>query len=418
MMKKPRHDMLFKLRCQLVAITMLMVSSVVIAALSSTYLSSAANEAQATHDALTRGLAGQIVLKQTDAPKKSSAMNMVVIDYNAAGDITQLSSNYIIEDETYLLDAAQAARISDKDNDKDATIAWAKKTTPTGVRIALIDISARKAALNRQLTTVIIAGLISISTLFVITWVLSDWAIKPIRAAWDRQRQFVSDASHELKTPLAVIMANGEILSQDATIPEAASKRIAANFMETKRMKKLVEDLLILARADEEAAGTSAGLVRDAIDLSDLVSLDALEFEAVAFDRGCTIETAIAEHVFITGDKDQLDRAIRTLIDNATKYAYPHTPVSITLSCTNTKAVLKVQNKSDIISEKDLEHLFDRFYRTDAARSSKGSGGYGLGLAIAKSIVESHGGKISVISNENVGTMFTIVIPHATINNS
>ena len=176
-------------------------------------------------------------------------------------------------------------------------------------------------------------------------------------------------------------------------------------------MKGLVEDLLTLARADEqEAAGGRSADSLETVDLSALVSGCALEFDAVAFERGCSIECNLAEGVKVTGDPEQLRRVVRTLLDNATKYADQGTPVRVGLVRDGRRAVLRVNNLGETIAPKDLEHLFDRFYRTDDARERQSSGGFGLGLAIAKSLVESMGGQIRVRSSDGEGTTFEVTL--------
>nr|WP_239471424.1 HAMP domain-containing sensor histidine kinase [Olsenella profusa] len=247
--------------------------------------------------------------------------------------------------------------------------------------------------------------------LFVVAYLLSGWALRPVERAWEQQRRFVSDASHELKTPLAVILANTQILEADGGVPKEARRWVHSTSEEVTHMKGLVEDLLTLARADEqEASGTRSAGASQAVDLSALVSGCALEFDAVAFERGCSIECALADGVTVTGDPEQLRRVVRTLLDNATKYADRGTPVRVGLSREGRRARLTVNNRGETIAPEDLAHLFDRFYRTDDARERQSSGGFGLGLAIAKSLVESMGGKISARSTDANGTTFEVTL--------
>ena len=227
--------------------------------------------------------------------------------------------------------------------------------------------------------------------------------------AWERQRRFVSDASHELKTPLAVILANTQILQGTEGIPEETRRWIDSTADEAGHMKGLVEDLLTLARADEQAATTAkAERNLESVDVSELVSRCALEFDAVAFERGCSIECSLVPGLHAPADQEGLKRVVRTLLDNATKYASEGTPVRVTLTGEGKHARLSVNNRGEVISPEDLSHIFDRFYRTDDARERQKNGGFGLGLAIAKSLVESMGGKISATSDAASGTTFTV----------
>ena len=176
-------------------------------------------------------------------------------------------------------------------------------------------------------------------------------------------------------------------------------------------MKGLVEDLLTLARADEAKAGTvtAAGPMVD-VDLTAVVEESALEFDAVAFERGCQIDSNTADKIMVKGDKGQLSRVVHTLLDNATKYAAKGSAVKVSLSREGKRAHLSVNNAGAVIDPEDLSHIFDRFYRTDKARSREETGGFGLGLAIAKSIVEASGGRIWAESTAADGTTFHVLL--------
>ena len=176
-------------------------------------------------------------------------------------------------------------------------------------------------------------------------------------------------------------------------------------------MRSLVEDLLTLARADERRAeGATGPVAREDVCLTSLVEGCALEFDAVSFERGCSIECDLAPDVHVEGDPSQLGRLVRTLLDNATKYAERGSVVTVRLRREGRRATLAVNNRGEVIDPEDLPHLFERFYRTDRARARTSAGGFGLGLAIAKSIAEAHGGKISVTSDAADGTTFTVAL--------
>ena len=174
-------------------------------------------------------------------------------------------------------------------------------------------------------------------------------------------------------------------------------------------MKGLVESLLELARTEE---GASETLHREDVELSGIVEKEALQFDAVAFEQDCTISTDVAEGLHVMGNPDQLERLMKTLLDNACKYAAAGSVVEVSLTQQNSTAVLSVANYGTPIDPDDLPHVFDRFYRSDKARARE-TGGFGLGLAIAKGIVESHGGKISATSSEADATRFCVRLPLA-----
>ncbi len=170
-----------------------------------------------------------------------------------------------------------------------------------------------------------------------------------------------------------------------------------------------MSDLLELARTDETRAGDAEAMHKSDVDLSDLVESAALEFDAVAFERGSTIVTDIDDGIRITGDRDWLDRLVKILIDNAVKYASAGSDVTVVLKRESGRITLRVNNRGQVIPAQDLAHVFDRFYRSDSARS-RSTGGFGLGLAIAKGIAEAHGGRIAAASNEADGTTFTVTL--------
>ena len=176
-------------------------------------------------------------------------------------------------------------------------------------------------------------------------------------------------------------------------------------------MRELVEDLLTLARADEEAVAAdrnAEGVVQT--DLSALVSGCCLEFDPVAFERGCSISADLAPDVSARVRPDDYRRVVRVLLDNATKYAPRGSAVLVALRRDGRRTRLTVSNLGEVIAPEDLEHLFDRFYRTDQARQRRGTGGFGLGLAIAKSLVEAGGGTISATSDARRGTTLCVTL--------
>lgn len=281
-------------------------------------------------------------------------------------------------------------------------------------KIAFVDTSSFDFAFTHSiimLTCMIAATLVVVMGL---AWLLSGWILRPIEDAWHRQRMFLSDASHELKTPLSVIIANTDILMHQNEMNAEDKKWIASTFEEAKHMKHMIGDLLELAKSDEAAAGSPNILHMCDVDLSAVVSGASLEFDAVAFEQGLSIEAHIDEDVHMHADPDLINRLVRILVDNACKYAFPHTVIDVVLKKEARRIVFSVKNMSDELSSDEISHIFDRFYRSDKARSRTNSqGGFGLGLSIAKGIVTSHNGSIKVTSSKDAGTQFTISFPCA-----
>ncbi len=239
--------------------------------------------------------------------------------------------------------------------------------------------------------------------------VLSRWVVKPVERAWNQQRQFIADASHELKTPLSVIRANDSLIMADPTATVASQMQwIESTETEATIMQDLVNDMLFLAKSEN----TQNEVVKSVVDFSTVVQGVELQFESVAFERGVVIESFIADGLQVMGEEKSLNRLVGTLMDNACKYAQDGGKVVVRLSRVSAHCVLAVTNSGEPIPAEDLPHVFDRFYRSDKARTRE-QGGFGLGLAIAKSIVEEHKGNIEVTSSQGEGTTFAVTLPLA-----
>jgi len=275
-----------------------------------------------------------------------------------------------------------------------------------GTRIAFLDVSDDISSIRNTVLLSVLFCVLSIAAFFAISLFLSSWVLRPVEQAWRQQKRFVADASHELKTPLTVILANIGILKSKgpSTIGEQ-TVWIENTEAEAKRMKGLVDDLLFLAKTDD-AKNTA---VYDKVNLSDVFFSTALALESLAFERDVGLDTdGVAPNVDVAGDAGQLRRLVGILLDNAIKYSAESDVVTLTLMRKQNKAVLTVHNWGISITSEDLEHLFERFYRADRSRSKEG---YGLGLSIARSIVKAHKGTISVESVSDKGTTFTVEIP-------
>ena len=254
----------------------------------------------------------------------------------------------------------------------------------------------------------------TLAVFFVISLFFSRWALRPVTRAWTQQRRFVADASHDLKTPLTVILANTSIaLEHPERSVASQSQWLESTQHEAEAMQGLVGDLLTLAKMDEEEAAAQSGAARPAfeeVDLSDVIEGEVLQFESVAFERGVRLESQVEPGIELRGNEQRLRRLAGTLIDNACKYVDDGGAVDVALSRSGKQARLAVRNTGAPISPEDLPHVFDRFYRADKARTG-GAGGHGLGLAIARAIAEEHGGNLSVASTQAEGTVFTATLP-------
>ena len=285
------------------------------------------------------------------------------------------------------------------------------ETRPDGtVRVAFADQSWESSSLRTLILNCLLVWALAMAAFFFVGLFLSSLALRPVETAWKQQRQFVADASHKLKTPLTVILANtGIVLAHPSDTVSAQSKWLEYTQEEARQMKGLVEDLLFLAKSD--AARQEFQTTQ--VDLSELVQGCLLPFEPVAFEAGGRLDAQVDPGLILTGDEAQLRRLVRILLDNGVKYAGAEGAVSLTLTRQQDKLRLTVRNTGAPIPPEHLPHLFERFYRADAARN-RAQGGYGLGLAIAKAIVEHHRGRISVSSAVESGTVFTVLLPKST----
>lgn len=251
--------------------------------------------------------------------------------------------------------------------------------------IAFMDNTVMQDSMSTLFRYTLIFGSIALIALFFLARYLAKRIVDPLEQSYQKQKQFISDAGHELKTPVSVVSANADLLSR-----ELGDNQWLSNIQyENERMGKLVSQLLELARTE------NVKLQMEHLDFSRLVAGGTLPFESVAFDEGLILNTDITEGVTVHGNSTQLSQLVSILVDNAIRHGKNGKEIQITLSQTRNFAVLSVVNAGNAIPPDKAAQLFERFYRADEARSGE-SNHYGLGLAIAKAIVESHNGKIEV----------------------
>jgi len=288
---------------------------------------------------------------------------------------------------------------------------WEFKIAPSPdgsfYRIAFLDVTTRYNDLINLIYTFSAVALVTLVVIFIISRFFANKAIEPIKEAFHKHKQFIADASHELKTPLAVINTNADalLLNGEDTINNQ-SKWVYYIKSEVERMSKLTNDLLYLAQVDN----SEVTLVHTDFDLSQTVEEVMLTMEAVIFEKDRLLDYTIEPELIIKGNSAQVKQVVMILLDNALKYSNPKGKISLSLSKYNSKAILTLSNTGEGIPKEHLSQIFNRFYRVDKSRS-KNSGGYGLGLSIAKTIVEQHKGKIWAKSIENQLTTFTVELP-------
>ena len=270
--------------------------------------------------------------------------------------------------------------------------------------IVAADNSFESGNIRNLFVLCLLSFILSFFVFFVISLILSAWILKPVEKAWHQQNRFVSDASHELRTPITVILANLNILaSKKEELIKTQYQWIDNTKEEASRMKQLVDELLFLARSDDR----QSKLVFSEINLSEVLLSRMLSFEALAFEKGIKLDYDIADNLKILGHEGNVKQLLSILLDNAMKYCGEKGSVCLKAYCVKEKTFVLIQNSGEPIDKEELKHIFERFYRTDKSRA-RTEGGYGLGLAIAKTIVESMHGRISVLSDKENGTVFKL----------
>lgn len=281
---------------------------------------------------------------------------------------------------------------------------FSRVLSPGGQSLIFVDTSVQKAALRSMVHIGLLIGFASLAVFALLSTLLARWTVKPVEQAWNQQKQFISDASHELKTPLTVIISNAELLQSEGADPENRQQFTDNILTMSGHMRQLVSGLLELTRAD-------GGQIRSnfsQVAYSQLVSDALLPFEPLLFEKGLYLESRVEPGIRLTGSGQHLQQVVDILLDNAGKYADPGT-VTVTLQRQGrNQCLLTVANPGKPIPADKLEQIFQRFYRVDPARSRTGS--FGLGLAIAKSVVQEHSGKIWAESNPT-GNRFCILLP-------
>lgn len=266
---------------------------------------------------------------------------------------------------------------------------YMRMESPVGSFIIFVDISNEITALRSLTKTLIIISILSISVFHFISIFLSRWFVKPVENAINDQKQFISDASHELKTPLTVILTNTDLLQQDYYPAETKMILLRSIQSMSLQMRDLVNELLQLARIDN-------GIIKKELsktDLSEIVNDEVMSYEPLCFENSKTLNSDIAPAIQINGSYQHLHQLIRIFLDNAMKYSDTDTVINVTLSVLKRGwCRLTVVNSGAEIPKEHLQDIFKRFYRCDVARENTHS--YGLGLSIAENIVLNHHGKI------------------------
>ena len=308
-------------------------------------------------------------------------------------------------DSIYAIDEDTAIEYAEKVMEDEKKRGWISSyrykvfSAEMGYGVVFVDGSMSRSAMMQSMT---IAGIVLLgcaALVLILIFLLSKKAVKPIAESYEKQKQFVTDANHELKTPLTLIMANVEI----AELELGKNEWLDDIRAEGHRMTELVNQLVALSRMDEEGQLMNVTKVSFGKLVADTIS----EFESLAKDRGKALNASIDKEITYLGDEALLHRLVGILMDNAIKYCDQGGEISVSLR-RGKRVSLTVENTYSAVGDIELHRLFDRFYRADKAR--RFTGGYGVGLSMAKAIVEKHKGEITAYRKGGTHIGFKVVL--------
>ena len=403
--------MIQKLRWKFVLINMLLVTAVMVVVTGFFITSTRDSLAEDSISVLQRVISQEEGSSWSQAGEQGSVSLpyfIVVIQPDGGAAITD-SQFYSLDDPDYLLSAINAALDQGYEQGllKEYNLRYLLTASAQGWKLAFVDISYERSSLNKACVNAAVVGVCALVVFLGHSVLLARWAIGPVEKAWRQQRQFVADASHELKTPLTVILSNTELLERSCRdLPERDQRWLHNIRSGGEQMQWLVEELLLLARSDNEDGQKTPF---QEVDLSDLTQSAALMFEAVAFEAGLRLESEeIEPELLMEGDPAKLNQLLDILLENAVKYSQTGGVIRLSLAGQGKKIRLEVSNDGVPIPEEELERIFDRFYRGDSARTSEGSG---LGLSIARAIVHEHKGRLWAESDPTGVNTFLCMLP-------
>ena len=341
-----------------------------------------------------------------ESPNPNYPCFILYIDHH--GELDAMGHSYYdLSNKTRLMDIYRDAQATGKDEGylKEHNLRFVKIEIWKVEEFVFTDITHQLCTIRSLYVSCSVMFLVSMAVFFAISCLLSKWMVRPLEKAWQQQRQFVGDASHELKTPLTVILTNAELLESDIG-DEASRRRFTGSILTTaNQMRGLVESMLELARVEDPKA---KGPKRQPLDFSDVAEDAVLRFEPLYFEAGRTLESRVQPGLHVAGVEGRLRQVVDILLDNGTKYSDPGTEVWLTLEQSHRHLLLKVTSRGETLSVRQRKDIFKRFYRVDEVRTM--NRGYGLGLPIAQGIVAEHRGRIWCQSKNGVNT-FCVSLP-------
>lgn len=323
------------------------------------------------------------------------------VEVDDTGTITQMNVNHIAAvTEELAQNYSQTVLTASSDKGYLGQYKYLKLFDEEGGMIIFLDCTTQQEAIQSFLYLSCGIALLVFVVVLLLVCIFSKGAIAPIISSIEKQKQFITDAGHELKTPLAIISANADVLALYA----GENEWVDSIRNQVGRLNVLVQELLILARMEEQARLEMAQL-----DFSTLVEQIATPFAILAEKKQSPLQLRIEPKVMVRGEAGSLQRLVSVLVDNAVKYVQEGGTVSVTLKKRTRSTQLEIYNSCDVVPEGDLNQLFDRFWRTDLSRARE-NGGYGIGLSVARVVAQTHHGKIYA-ERRDQGICFVVRLP-------
>lgn len=365
-----------------------------------------------TYSNIVNEMNGEMEILLRGGHKPKPYYNYIVVEYDKDENIlntftpfnTEVDSDDLKESVVQILESEDRSNKIEIDGTK---YSYKKDNTRMGTKIVLLDRTYLQNTVLQLLRSFLLVGSVSLIVLLFISFYLTNKALKPIKESFEKQKQFIADASHELKTPLTIIKTNASlVLSNPEDSVRHQSKWINYISSQADRMSELVNEMLSLAKLDVE----ENKLELQSINMSKIVQSMMLGFDAIIYENGIELEENISKDIFINGDTEGIKKLFSILMDNAIKHSNKTGKITVDLFKDKNKVKLMVKNTGEGIEAEHLEKIFERFYRVDTSRVRE-TGGYGLGLSIAKSITTQHKGKIYANSNVGEDTTFIVELP-------
>jgi Signal transduction histidine kinase len=400
-----------ELRIRLTLFNLMIIVMLLLLIAFGAFIGSPSNDATAVNQSMLQvALTGEMPEQRINTYRNRQG-EFARIELDTSGNIEKIDSQLLLEDTDYtilvqgILKHPDNSGIIQLDNGQEFLYLRIILDQTSGSVIVIEELISTAASLKNFALRITPTLILLLLLVFVASISMTQRALTPIKKAWQRQVEFTADASHELRTPLTIIQTNLECATDDMAETIGENMHWFDNIKtENQRMIKLVNDLLILSRSDN----SEYAVLKENFSFDELLCSVVDAMKPVAEQKNISLQHNIHSTLDLYGDKELLHRLVVILIDNAIKYTPDNGTVRVSAECINKSIVLRVTDTGIGMAEQHLKKIFERFYRVNETRSSNIDGS-GLGLSLAKWIVEMHNGRISVESNVGKGTEFTVV---------